>query len=464
MVLNVLAQLYLLFRIVDHHFRHRTANWFAILIVVANTFYLTQSYRVRSDLLATTLFLGTIFAFTKFDSPRKRLLTLVVGAAAVLLATPKAIFLMPILVLIYVFEYYDKRKRLYALAFIASLMAVYLACVFLRLGALSDMVLDLQNYLLTTLNGGETGMPYMSRKSLEYVNKMFQENAWVAIVWLLPYIFIHKTTNRKWLAVHTYLLALLFLAPEKLPFFICSLLPLLACSTILLVTPFFIKTKTRISSILMVCTVLAISFMASWKIMKFLHSDSNREQIAAVRAIDNYLNTYSELRYYDVIGLSPAHSYFRHFAGPNQLDSNKLVAKTVADEKPDVLMKVAKFDYLGETMINLLKNDYIDVGNGIYVRSFPVPENLQQKDAFMKIQNKKELSFVSPLFEKFQHDDLVFETRDEKGMRGIFTSIENLRMNMPKSKIFVVKVSPIPMPQKLPPRHLHELFKFDSEF
>lgn len=465
MLLNALAQALLVFHIVDHYFKSRVANWFSILLLTGNTYYLTQSYRIRSDLLTTTIVLAVLLAFLKIQNSNKRILILLLGMTSALLTTPKAIFILPVLMLIFIWDHKDAKKWHYVLGLFGTILLIFTSSLFLRLGVFSDLALDLSHYLQRTLSGNETGISYLSRKSFFYVNKLFGENPWLAIAWSLPYILIKNQKDLKWISVHSFLLSLLFLAPEKLPFYICSLIPLLTCTTVILLnTSLAGAYPKQILSAGVAISSLIIFAAASFKIMTFIHSDSNKEQITAIKSINSYLSENPGVKYYDVIGLSPAHARLRHFAGPNQSATNKLIADIIINEKPDVLLSVAKFDFFGDKIIRLLENDYIHVGNGFYIRSFTLPSHLQEENEFFAAQENGALNFLSPLFDRYDNKEFVFEVKEKTGARMVFSGAKNFFNNRPSVEITISKVSPLPMPEVLPPRNLHQLFRFDSEF
>jgi hypothetical protein len=467
MCINLFLQVFLVQKILNVSFKNRLLNWIATLFLLTNTYYLTQAYRIRSDLLAMTFVLLTIWMILQ---SKNRLRTFFVGICLLLLTTPKSIFIAPVLLIFFLFLEPDKKKRRFPLLILAAGIAFYISALILRLGALSDFILNLNSYLMHSFEGKQGGAEYFSARAFTYIVKLCKENFIFVGVTLAPIFlslqkkFWQDSKNRMWFCVHIYTLLVLLLITDKLPFFICSLLPLLTCSTAFLIYNNLRDLKLKPQVVLIVFTWIGIvSFYSIEKSVWSIQNDSNKEQVLAINAVEKYLDQYPDLTYYDVIGIIPRKSHLRHFAGPHQEEINALVAKIIMNEQPDLILRVAKFWFFNVDMSNFLFEHYIDIGNGFYLRAFPGPKKVKGVDELQYLGHKEKLAYVSPLFEKYKDTELIFKTKDDKGNNRLYLGSRDYALEKHEN-VQILRITPFPYPQTMPGKSLNELFRFDAEF
>lgn len=471
MCINLFVQLYLVQKILNVVFKNRLLNWVGILILLTNTFILTQGYRVRSDLIAATFVLWTILMLLT-SAHRQRFL--IIGSCLILLSTPKFIFVLPVALIIYFGIESNSKQWRYPVIILGLGVLTYLAAMIIRLGVLSDMVMDLNSYLIHAFEGGAGSAAYFSVKAFTYVAKFCRENVLFVGMVTLPFLlsgrrkFWLQKENRIWLGVHVFALFALLLMPDRLPFFITSFLPLLTCSSLILIwnNVRHFNMKPEWLGVLLIWAGVSL-FLSVQRGISAGQNNSNESQMAAIKAVDAYLTAYPDLTYYDVIGIVPRKSTLRHFAGPHQEETNKIVSKIIMQERPDLILKVAKFWFFDIEMSNFLTANYIDIGNGFFLKSFPGPQD-QKKDALLKsLANKESFSYISPLFEKYKGTELIFKTRDKLNNNrlylGVFSYSQDEKENA-STNTQIVSLTPFPYPETMPRQNLMELFRFDTDF
>lgn len=467
MCINLFVQLYLVQRILDVLFKNRLLNWVSTLILLTNTFVLTQGYRVRSDLIAATFVLWTLLMI--LTSPHRQRFV-IIGTCLILLSTPKFIFVLPAVLILYFGVESNNKNWRYPFILLGLGVAAYLGAMIFRLGALSDLVMDMNSYVVRAVEGGAGGAAYFSIKAFTYIGKFCRENVLFVGLLSLPLLlstrkkFWLQKENRIWMGVHAFTILVIVLMPDRVPFFISSFLPLLTCSSLILIWNNLrhYNLKPEWLGVLLIWVGVSL-FLSVQKGISSGQNNSNETQMAAIKSVDAYLTAYPDLTYYDVIGIVPRKSTLRHFAGPHQEETNKMVSKIIMHERPDLILKVAKFWFFDIEMSNFLAANYIDIGNGFYLKSFPGPTEAKGAALLKSLAHKESFANVSPLFEKYKGTELIFKTRDKNNNSRLYLGVSSYSQEK-NENIQVVSITPFPYPETMPQRNLTELFRFDTDF
>jgi len=115
--------------------------------------------------------------------------------------------------------------------------------------------------------------------------------------------------------------------------------------------------------------ILACTFQYSLQAHYHLQNNSNKKQKEYIKVLEDHLARSPGKTYYDVIGVLQKQSEFRHFVGPNQAYWNREIAKLLQENPPDVFIAVKKAEFIVSEIGPLLDSQYIDLGNGIYLKS-----------------------------------------------------------------------------------------------
>lgn len=458
MYLNTLAQVFFVFRIILATTKSRTYALLGILLIITNTFYSTQAFRIRSDLISATLLLAAIFFSYSALQSRTKKICIVGCLICALLSTPKAVFIFPAVLWVLLRSLSLSRRFLIVFGFTGAVVLAVAAGINLRLGYISDMVGDFYKYLLTATEGDNQEIPLFSVRAFEYVNKFLSEN-WLFVLYLAGPFFLFEIKrfqkemkSNPWLGSYLLSLLVFIFVPDKLPFFICSLIPFFTLAVHSLLAPLFVsKSDSFLFSsrrllgtlIVFVCSI-ALLYQFANKSRSFLQEDSNYEQMDFIAKFERYLDRNPGLSYYDVVGVIPQRSTIRHFAGPHQVETNELVAKMLVDLKPDLLLKTAKFEYLMyPDFQKMLDNDYISVSNGVYARAKPV--------------------YVPATADSIKDEYANNIVRPGSWPLQVLTKKDFLESD-PKPDWRITRVSLVPVPMEQPRRPLEQIFAFDKSF
>jgi hypothetical protein len=363
MVAVSLITLFLVFKITSRISKKNELGFFSVLLLLSNTGFLNQGFRYRSDLLAGCIALGCLYGFLFLKRKRWTWLTVFLP----LLATPKGILFSVGQGLS--FEKIDRK---------------HFGKIFLGLGAIILLSLPwtlnylswLFHYAKHSFSGDWQAPPYFSWTAFKFVALQFGRNP---LFWLLvsAAFFYRKKADKKFEVPVLKLTAFLFLClltfPEKLPFFIASLLPFFSVTAALALPkiekniPQFEKRK----GFAMICLAL-VGSASYWTYRNYLYNN-NREQVAVIRELNEYYIRHKTRWVFDGMGLVPGYSIYRHFSGPHEKPDLKSLISSFEIDPPDLILMSQKTVMLGPEFQDYAERNYISKGQGIYMRLKELP-------------------------------------------------------------------------------------------
>lgn len=381
-----------------------------ILFILGFTFFLERGYRVRADNLVTTWHLLALWYFYRYwlrvkstEAERNwRVIGLATTEILLLATTIKGGVILFALQLLYWTQLSGLKgesRQIVRMDLFRKWrlqLDLFLICIILvqfsQSGVnLFEVTFGAFNYLVESVDHG-AGMPeYFSSKSFFHVTNFLKENAlWTLLVYL-PVVFVVSRTIKRFLLgqkwggrVASYylycfiLMALFVIFPEKYPFFLASLLPILSLPGVrfvnqmafLLIKRMGLERKSlhRRHSLALwlvhICCLLSITF----SIYRVAIRSDNSLQVDFIQKMTRYFSRLDLFNYYDVIGTIPDYPTMIHFAGPNQTRQNREAYTEVEKALPSFIFYTRKMNFLEPMIGGFLNRHYLNVGNGVYVR------------------------------------------------------------------------------------------------
>lgn len=434
------------------------------IFLLANTGFLNQGFRLRSDLLAATLAMISFVLVIQKKSPFFSFLPL--------LASPKALIHVVALFLPQFFKKKIYRKK----TFWAFVMGV---AIFMALPVGTQLLLNQWEYFKNALSGQTGSPPYFSSSSFVYVMRQMQNNSWFWLLILLKigfYVFrFRKLSDEEKYLGYVALLSgfFLFSFPEKIPFFIASLLPILALWIASLWNDFRIVFQTHYLRISFATTMFVPLLLVpgfSWY-TKNRDDNGNQDQRQAVIWLESYLKGLNTHSYYDVVGQIPSWAHVDHFIGPHQPLANQSAFEGIRRQKPHVILYTNKLNFLRPELDQFLESEYIELKQGVYLRSLSLSD----------LKPNAQIIAIESLFAR--PNDFSYEVKPEtdpfllieiwarpKGQKGVlvrrWSEIKSLLTSNDKnaSDLALLKVSPFLPPAVFLEKRFDELIRFDSDF
>lgn len=438
---------------------------FALVILFANTGFLNQGFRIRSDLIAATL---SVFSLgLMLNSNRSGLWGLLP-----VLASPKGLVQVAALLLPRLWK--RKPIRLHTLWFVIVLLILVLALPQGR-----QLLISQWDYFQHTLSGDAGGPGYFTAASFVYVIRQIEANSWFWIL-LMCKVVLFATSLRKVSASERYVgtvsllsLVMLFLFPDKTPFFLAAFLPLLAFWTATLFQDFkriFAASYDRLSLGIAVLSFALIFPAVSWS-EKNKNENHNQDQKQAVTWLRAYLQGLGTTSYYDVVGLIPDWAQAKHFLGPHQPQSNQVAFQEMMKVKPHVFLYANKVNFLRPEIDQFLAREYIELQQGVFVRSLSLVDLDPSKHAraiegFFTLPNPLRYQ-VNAEFDPHFLIEVWLRTLGQKGtIVRRWSEIQSLlkAQQSAEQDILILKVSPFLPPSAFLEKRFDQLIRFDSDF
>lgn len=362
MAINGLLIIGLTFRAIRRIHSFALAPWIGSLFLVTTPLFFYQGYRVRSDLVATTLILA--FGFGSFATSWRKY------AILSLLATPKAVIsLIPTIAFI---------------RFRPSRRWVWIGLAILLLGLISfPLYRDSLNFFINSFAGSDIVPSYFSRRRFFYVTDSIRRAVPLFIlvaarvITLSSRVFTADPARpspamygapRAWLRYFFILSATVLIFPEKLPYFLASILPFY----IIFSMGIFDDIRSISTKKTMCWATLVLFSWATWNLWgeSKRHSDqsSNHEQLQVMEYLNSMLADYPAATYFDGINMLPLRPNLRSFVGPGQPLGNAAAMGKLKKELPDFVFYTARLYYLEPELTLFLEVNYVDLGAGIFVK------------------------------------------------------------------------------------------------
>lgn len=388
-VLNTLLIGWLFLRLSEKRTGSKIYGVIAFVLLLGNTGFMNQGFRVRSDLLTSSLTL--VVLALSFERTKMALWKTWVLCFLPLLATPKAILNSGALIFRNFKLHPPKRLWIWVLGFL-TLALVWLAA---NINNLSFIAESLQ---------GQDGPRYFSRDSYLHIANQFLRNP---LFWLLFFLRFALTKDfnkveRADLAFNFILFLIMILAPEKTQFFIAGFLPLFALQAGLLL---FDLSKSRFKAsadkFILFCLIVSLANGGLW-FMRNAEQNSNALQLKSLESLHVILQQHPEISLYDFACLLPDVCLNRRFVGPHQKRWNEVAMKSLIAKPPDVILYLRKASFIGSAIDDLLSAKYLHYGKGLFVRQSQNDPAIPALD--IAVVEKLESSLANPLDSLFGYD------------------------------------------------------------
>lgn len=334
------------------HSGYKLASVF-FLLVGSSWIWLERGFRIRSDLMATSLFL--VFLLLLLDGLRndrfshRRLWILFALFVTTVMVTPKSLLLficfLPFLYKVFLglpLALHNKVINLLLLCLAAFVgLSIFSESFFISL-------LSQKTYLEGSLidAGGEIGA--FSQYRWEHVGNFLAENPLIWMLFLLKLVWILRnwkdwSNQGVWRNLDISFMLLvpaLILFPNRTPFFICSLVPLYVLF-LFSGSEKWVRTfahnfhRYRKPIYLVVGLVMAT---AGYKMNHILKNHNNLEQKQLYVVLKAFSEAYPQKTIYDPAGISPSRKAVHFYLGPGDLESNRTSSNLIRLLEPDVIL------------------------------------------------------------------------------------------------------------------------------
>lgn len=365
MVLNAIVILYLMIKIQKQRTQFFIYGIISAVLLLGNTGFLNQGFRIRSDFMATTLSLIAIVIFrTPRPSSSERSWLILF---APLLATPKAVLQSIGLVCFHSFP--NGRRRRIILG----------VCIFVVAGF--ALYLNRNNfvYLKHALAGHEGNPAFLSGPSFYHLENQIRRNPlfWILVLFrfvtryfaksrsVLESNDAYKDSAFQFLTVLT--LISMFFYVEKTQFFIASLLPFLALHAAMIFYDLEILIAYRTKKLLLLL-VFSITLLTGGYWFKFVDSeDRNDFQLQTLDSTYHFIKDRNIISFQDFNCFIPPMCQLRNFIGPNQPQANKDAMEQLAQARPELVYYIKKAGMLEPRLGEFLSSNYRNIGKGVFV-------------------------------------------------------------------------------------------------
>ncbi len=399
-----------------------------ILTMGSSALFLERIYNVRSDILVSCLILFSLYLVRKAedtDSLAKPSWRAFTPAVLALFVSLNALFFLPFLILAIPWpswkEILRESKTKYFL-FALGLLALTGLTTSFRLSF---------DFFTQSLSEAGTAISYFDPKRFEHVFRWAQKDPHLVLLIVAKIIYdlwdYLKTSSMpaspsKLRAIGYWALALIVLHPNRLPFFLVSLLPFLLLWAFELPRFYrYLEAKfevhplpPRMLFLIALCAFVSRSSLHGETLMR---THNNEEQIKTMSLLDSLIPRDTHLRIWDPVGILPFHKTFLWYLGPGQVQENEKVAEFFKRIKPEILFETQRFAWVRHLVSEELL-EYMPVAKGVYLRNASVPlreaSSLNRNQVFSAIQNS---------FGNLVTRDWAFELMAEDG-QGKTRSIE----------------------------------------
>lgn len=446
------------------------------LLLISSALILERGYRVRSDLMICSLYLVSIYTLLTLKPKAFSLLAGFTPALLALLVSLNSLFFIPFL-----FPFI-KHSRLRRPLWITTLCFLILAVLFL----LGSSFLHSWKYFLESFTEQSAGLSYFSWKRFEHiVNWVFKDPHLFALFGLKishDFVFWRKYRSFSSLKVPFFgywIIFVLLIHPNRMPFFMASLLPFLILWSleVPLLISFVRKHPWRkhlhTAAALLLFLLTAHMAFHSWRIFD---SSTNSVQRNFMTELGRQIPKDKSLRIWDPVGVLPFHPSYLWYLGPSQEKENRFLYEIFQQVQPKLLITTQRTTWMPREFYEDLASSYIQIHEGLYLRIFtqttePVSE-MQVEDLLGEIFGfypwlEKDWSFTFEFLDQ-NHKPVQVELVSFTGDSSILTQPlilsrffdqEFLRMTPP---IASWKIIPQPYLQMGAHPPLKELFRFDA--
>ncbi len=370
MALNLAAIIFLVFRIVKKITDNELLGLMCAIFLLFTITILEQGTRIRSDLLVCSFVLLTLDLILRKGPEDFRVW---IPAFLSLLISPKAIYWILALA-----PFFPSIKVMFRGTHKYVIFALIIA-VFGGLFIYFPTVVGITKYFLLSFTSSGSGMSYFDPHRFEHVVNAIQKDYlfWALVALRLLWVRSFKNFD----AIFVILFAILLFHPERMPFFIVSLMPFFI--VLIFSHPrfsfYFKKMQTNGGWIFLIALVVVSSLLFyrfSSRSIFLLEKHNNTMQRQAVHQVQDYLLKEPSVSIYDPAGIIYKVPAYDWFVGPSDEDSNLRAMSELKRVKPDIILYSLRMKWLEPEISELLKSDYITLGGGVFGRfpTIPLPE------------------------------------------------------------------------------------------
>lgn len=373
--LNGLLALFLLHGIVRRLGHSHTVAAFVCLFCVGNSFFIKRFFSVRSDMITTTLFLSlTLLALGpkwKRLKMRGRYGVFLLVTIAALCFTPKSAFNAVCWALAFLFPA-DKLKS----------RKIQFGGILISGAAVLILIINPAafRFFLESFRQSSSGLAYWDIQRWEHSTRFFMENPLMLLCGLSTFYCLLSRqmkfdfTDRAVLKFSALNWIFMMTFPERLPFFIGSLVPFFALAMPVMYTQMAQRFKvkpnqlTRIALATMALSLLSVVYWSAF----LLKAHNNLGQRAFISWFAGKSEELKPLKIYDPAGVMPFNPNAENwFVGPGE-SGNADTLKVIVHKKPDVILVTNKLQFLGDEFSDLLDTYYWSSGDGVYMRALHI--------------------------------------------------------------------------------------------
>ncbi len=323
------------------------------LLLGSSWIFLERGFRIRSDLLALSLFL--VFLWVVIDGAKglqfsRGRLGAVFGLFVLsVLVTPKSLLLfmcfLPFLYKIFLTQSLSLRNKVINLVLLC--LAAFAGTSLLSESFFISLIRQ-KTYLQGSLMDAHGEIGIFNAYRWEHVVHFIYENPLICLPLVAKIFWILKNHKIWWgdgiwrsLDIgFLLLLPVLVLFPNRTPFFICSLAPLFMLFAFTGTEAWrvdFSHALSRFQKYIFI--IIALSMVAgAYKMKNIILSHNNLEQKQLYEVLKAFSLSYPQKTIYDPAGLSPSPQALHYYLGPGDLESNRASALLISQVQPDIIL------------------------------------------------------------------------------------------------------------------------------
>lgn len=454
---------------------------FAVFICISTYYFTYRGIQVRSDFLATSFMLSAILVLMHLKNQRafSRLWILGTLLLLALLSTPKAIYLV-IGLFPFIKRYISNEDLRFARpdnkSLVGLLTGSFIVIPLLIKADFFQATLHSWNFFLNAFSEENRGFSYLSRDSFLYVFDFLKKDivfASTLTICFFASLFSWKKNSdiKTWGIFSAFLIAILILHPDKLPYFISSYLPFFSIFVSLFLAHTSKQNSVKKNSYVF---ALAIALFIGSQIIPSLKNrldviskHHNKEQRTAINYLTEFFQPYENLRIFDSVGVLQSRVPDYLFVGPASVQETNRVLHVLRTSPPDVILMTNKVSLIYPHIANFLSENYIGTEHGVFVRATTIKVSKSDlKSGFRKANFYFDLNGI--FGDKWKKPNVFWmQALDENGQE-----IQDLKMYSftPKTKADFVqipanssslKVTIYNIPEVPLNKRLDELFRFD---
>lgn len=405
--------------------RAKSVGWLLATLGLSSWLFLEQGYRVRSDLLAMTVFLLHLGLTLKmYETGQTKLKSVALFYLLGLLAiaiTPK----IAIVYLAFLPLGWATFRRLKVQQGQNWFESVGLGILTLTtVWTLFDnrlfvsTVRQIRN-LRSSIFDGDGSVGVFAFYRFEHLIRSAFENPHIAILIIIKSIWIlrNRTLWRQSqllsyldLGVLLTLMGLLIF-PDRMPWLIASYLPLVLIFSLHYPPDVVAKINSKLSQRQMLATVggVLLLLMAIWKVTSLhLYHNSDEQRLLAV-SMDEYQKIYPAVRVYDPSGMTRSLNNYHYYLGPGDIQVNYWSAELIKQSQPDIILSGQRLDWVKKLFGSEFLDAYWDpFRTGVYLRGREMPLPNQFQPSALKGYKRIEMTaLVESVLQAAPHSEIL---------------------------------------------------------